>query len=141
MLWFSTAGVDPGDVILYHYAAGWTPLATRQTQRDASYSYYEAPTSSFSLFAVGGQTKTQSKTAPVATTSNPASIGTAQAIADLASRFENPGAAGTTPAPEDSREQVNRINYKPYIGSIVLVVLVGLLGLFFWIRHHRSNLY
>lgn len=84
--WLTTYAIDESTVALCRYepAGGWIQLATAKTSEDAGFSYYEARTTGFSLFAITGM-----KAAPGAATPTPVAT-------------PSPSGATSTPSPTSS---------------------------------------
>jgi PGF-pre-PGF domain-containing protein len=82
--WLTTHAIDESTVALCRYepTGGWIQLATVKTSEDTEFSYYEARTTGFSLFAITGM-----KVAPGAATPTPATT---------------PSGATSTPSPTSS---------------------------------------
>ncbi len=84
--WLTTHTIDESTVALCRYepTVGWIQLATAKTSEDTEFSYYEARTTGFSLFAITGM-----KAAPSAATPTPVATPT-------------PSGATSTPSPSHS---------------------------------------
>ena len=91
--WLTLKGISVNDVAMYRYTGGaWTLLSTSKTSEDGIYAYYQATTSGFSYFAIGGQAS--SVTPTTTTTTSPAGA--------EATTTTVPEAVTTTTAPIES---------------------------------------
>ena len=139
--WLNKNGADASDVVMKHFTTAWDPLPTKLIGKLEEEYSYQATTPSFSLFAITLE-KPKGVIAPESEIVTPS----AKPAETSRSSVGVTGESVTNKQEKESLEEkpvskpiIISSSLKKYIGGIILIVLVGVIGFYFFFKRHREE--